>query len=36
VIVEDNSYVGASSLVGKNVDKKTKVFGVPARKIQNL
>ena len=36
VIVEDNSFVGAASLVGKNVDKKTKVFGIPARKIENL
>lgn len=36
VIIDDSSYLGASSLVGKNVDKKTKVFGVPARKIQNL
>jgi len=36
VIVENNSFVGASSFVGNNVNENTKVFGVPARKIQNL
>lgn len=31
--VSRNSFVGASSLVTKNVEEKTKVFGLPAKKI---
>jgi len=31
--VNKNSFVGASSLVTKNVEEQTKVFGLPAKKI---
>lgn len=34
--VSKNSFVGASSLVTKNVDEKTKVFGLPAKKIGRM
>lgn len=34
--VSKNSFVGASSLVTKNVDENTKVFGLPAKKIGRM
>lgn len=34
--VSKNSFVGASSLVTKNIDENTKVFGLPAKKIGRL
>ena len=36
VIIKENSFIGAGSVVTKNVDKNCLVFGNPAKKIKKL